>query len=115
VTFGFHYYQQYVYKDENISLVSLILGHKFSKESPISEQLYYKCTTIEFFVIFAVGFAIFCLAALNGYIISRGATNIELKSMSIPCISSTSEFSKNPYDLGFKNNWKVFLGFDDSK
>lgn len=115
VTFGFHYYQQYVYEGEDITLFSLILGHKFSKESSISEQMYFKCTTIEFFVIFAVGFAVLCLATLNGYIISRGATNIELKSMNIPCISSTSDFSKNPYDLGFVNNWKIFLGFDDSK
>ena len=41
VTFGFHYYQQYVYEGEDITLFSLILGHKFSKESSISEQMYF--------------------------------------------------------------------------
>ena len=81
-------------------------------------------------------FFLVCLALLNGYIISRGATNIELKSMNVPCISNASDvikkfknqhlrlflkfikflkFPKNPYDLGFKNNWKTFLGFDDLK
>jgi palmitoyltransferase len=92
-----------------------MFGQKLNHVTHISEELYYKCTTIEFFIIFAVGFAILCLASLNGYIISRGATNIELKNMNIPCISSTSDMPKNPYDLGFVNNWKVFLGFDDLK
>ena len=43
---------------KNIHLLNLMFGHKFTQDSRLSETFYYKMTTIEFFVIFAVGFAI---------------------------------------------------------
>ncbi len=52
---------------------------------------------------------------INAYVISFGATNIELRSMPIPCMPSTYSNPRNPYDLGLVNNWKIFLGFNDFK
>lgn len=116
VTFGFYYFQKYAYPNTEYSLLGLIttnlLPDPANTDIPGS-QTFYRIATVEFFVAFAAMFALFGLASFNAFIISNGATNIEIKS--IPCFSRF--FQKNPpkhiYDFGFVNNWKIFLGFSD--
>jgi hypothetical protein len=78
------------------------------------QSFYYRLSTIEFFIAFIASFALAAFASFNGWLISKGVTNIELKIIKIPCLKSTESYI-NPYDLGFVKNWKIFLGFDDFK
>ncbi|CAF0841303.1 unnamed protein product [Brachionus calyciflorus] len=114
ITYGFHYYQLYVYPDSNMNIFNLILTLG-QASTHLKYALYFQLSAIEFFLAFVAIFAVGGLAAINIFIISQGGTNIELKSMRIPCIPSTYSNAKNPYDLGFRTNWKIFLGFTDTK
>ncbi|RNA04818.1 putative palmitoyltransferase ZDHHC16 isoform X5 [Brachionus plicatilis] len=111
-TFGFYYYSAYVYPKTELNIFSFIINLG-SIPSPRGQGIYFTFNAIEFFLSFVAIFAVGGLAAINSFIISNGATNIELRSMRIPCVPSTYSNARNPYDLGFRENWKIFLGFND--
>lgn len=116
ISFGFYYYQHQVYPHKNYNVFSLLTESWMDSDSADSSatQLHHKLTTIEFFVLFAAVFGVGGLAGFNAFIISNGATNIELRFVKMPFCGSNNQ-APNIYDLGFLNNWKLFLGFTDLK
>jgi palmitoyltransferase len=90
VTFGYYYYQKYIFPYHDYSFLGLMLN-KLVPDAPNQtvpgNLLYYQITTVEFFVAFGAMFALGALASFNFFIISNGATNIEIKSIRIPCFS----------------------------
>ncbi len=135
VLYGFHYYAARVFPGKEYTVLSVIMEPWTQEEI----STHYKVTTIEFFVLATVIFAVGGLASFNAFIISNGLTNIEIKSINLPfCKKSSQVFlfvylnqkffkvllyyslnvffkEQNIYDLGFLNNWKIFLGFKDFK
>lgn len=108
---GFYYYQSRIYPSKGYNIFSLITKPWMDNEH-ISR--YHLLSTIEFFIIFSAIFAVGGLASFNFFIISNGTTNIEIRSINIR-LFKTNDKTPNIYDLGFVNNWKMFLGFQDYK
>lgn len=65
--------------------MSLITERWMDNGSNNSLSTYLKISTIEFFVTGTAAFAVGGLALFNSFIISNGSTNIEIKSISLPC------------------------------
>lgn len=107
---AFPYYAAKIYPNKDYNIFSIITQPWMSNANL---TLHDKLNTIEFFVMLTVSFAVGGLALFNALIISNGSTNIEIKSINLPFLKSNQ--TPNVYDRGFKQNWKLFLGFQDYK
>ncbi|XP_072177705.1 palmitoyltransferase ZDHHC16-like [Diadema setosum] len=79
-----------------------------------SESIYHKAVVVQFFICLGVVFALGTLTVWHALLVSKGETSIEqhINNSERKRLKEVNIIYRNPYDFGFKQNWRILLGID---
>ncbi|CAF0877522.1 unnamed protein product [Didymodactylos carnosus] len=115
-TLGFSEYQHFMFGEKRFSYLDLILGTRITDNdilpSVTNPSMHFTMLYL-FIVCVSACFVLFFFTLWHFWLVSRAETTIEyhINSTERARLKLLKLKFQNPYSLGFKTNWQLFLGF----